>query len=285
MLSLSKEPLTLLMWKRSQQDETETYVITPRKLLSLLVGSYLLLIIVLLLFFYVTPLGTLLFNHEDRAMRQQIVEIYAQVEGLRDSLEASEFQLFEFKRVLEESSDTTFSVGPDPEMLAGSTAGADRNGAAGNLSGTRPDTPRGLLSNEIIFSSRFYLDAMAEFPKRFPLAGSVTRRFEASTGHYGIDIAAEDGTRVRALSSGVVLFSAHTINYGSVLVIQHADAYVSVYKHCKSLTKRKGDYVSQGDILGKVSDTGLISSGPHLHFELWRQGMPLNPEDYFNNLN
>lgn len=274
----------MLMWKRSQQDETETYVVAPRKLLGILAGSYILLIVLLFLFFFITPLGTLLFNYEDRAMRQQIVEIYGQVEGLRDSLEASEFQLAEFKRVLQESSDTTFSVGMQPSDIAGRSS-QQITGNASNIIDISGRQPRGLLSEEIIFSSRFYLDAMAEFPKRFPLSGSVSRRFEPSNRHYGIDIAAEEGTLVRSFSSGVVLFSGVTINYGSVVVVQHADAFVSIYKHCKSLTKRKGDFVSQGDIIGQVSDAGLISSGPHLHFELWRQGMPMNPEDYFNNLN
>lgn len=284
-VSPDKESLTILMWKRSQQDETETYIVRPRSLLGILAGSYLLLIVVFTLFFYLTPLGTLLFNQDDRAVRQEIVQIYGQVENLRDSLQASEYQLSEFKRVLAEGQDTTFSVGVNQASADGFSAQPQERGEVSRIVSTAAGQPRGLLNSEIIYSSRFYFDAIAEFPKRFPLAGSVSRRFEPSSGHYGIDIAAEEGSLVRAFSSGVVLFSGHTINYGSTVVIQHSDDFISIYKHCKSLTKRTGDFISQGDIICKVSDAGLISSGPHLHFELWQQGMPLNPEDYFNNLN
>lgn len=282
-ISLSKQQLTILLWEGSR-DHAETFLLVPRRLLGWLLASYAVLILVMCLIFYLTPLGTLLFNHEDRALREQVVEIYTRVDQLSDSLAASEYQLSEFKRALAEGIDTTFSITAVDQNLYRS---------ANSYNSGRPYRPeidpsrgvRGLLSDEIIFSNRMFFDATLEFPLRFPLGGSLTRRFDADNGHYGIDIAAEEGAPVRSFASGVVLFSGFTLNYGAVVMIQHQDAFVSVYKHCNSLTIKPGDFIGKGDVIGRVSDSGRLSSGPHLHLELWQNGLPLNPEDYFSNFN
>lgn len=282
-ISLSRQQLTILLWKGSK-DHAETFLLVPRKLLGGLLASYAAIILVMCLIFYFTPLGTILFNHEDRALREQVVEIYDRVDQLSDSLSASEYQLSEFKSALARGADTTFSI-----------TAVDQNlyRADNSYSFARPYRPeidpsggvRGLLSDEIIFSNRMFFDASLEFPIRFPLGGSLTRRFDAENGHYGIDIAAEDGEPVRAFASGVVVFSGFTLNYGAVIMIQHQDAFLSVYKHCNSLTTRTGDFIGKGDVIGRVSDSGRFSSGPHLHLELWQDGLALNPEDYFSNFN
>lgn len=282
-ISLSRQQLTILLWKGSK-DHAETFLLVPRKLLGGLLASYVVIILVMCLIFYFTPLGTIMFNHQDRALREQVLEIYERVDQLSDSLSASEYQLSEFKQALAEGIDTTFSIRTVDQNLYG----ADNSFSYGQSFQPEIDPSRGvrgLLSDEIIFSNRMFFDATLEFPLRFPLGGSLTRRFDADNGHYGIDIAAEEGAVVRTFASGVVLFSGFTINYGAVVMIQHQDAYVSVYKHCNSLTIRTGDFIGKGDVIGRVSDSGRFSSGPHLHLELWQNGMALNPEDYFSNFN
>ncbi len=283
-ISFSKRKLTILLWEGSTQENTETYQVVPRKLLGFFVVSHLLVLGLVFLFFFLTPLGTLLFNREDQAMRSQIVEIRERVHQLRDSLYANELQLSNFKRALIEGADTTFVTGFSDQQLDEIYGRQNSRTSVGGLAGTESYT-RGLEPEEIIFSNYHFFAGDLDFPNQFPLSGSLTRKFEPSNRHYGIDIAASEGSPVTAFSDGVVLFSGFTINYGHVVIIKHREGFVSVYKHCKNLAKVTGDFVTRGDVIGFVGDYGLVSSGPHLHFELWQNGIPHNPADYFQNIN
>ncbi len=283
-LSFSKRKLTILLWEGSTQEKTETYQLIPRKLTLWFVASHLIVLGIVFLFFFLTPLGTILFNREDQAMRAQIVDIRERVEALRDSLYANELQLANFKRALVEGADTTFVTGLSDQELEAFYGAQNEMAATGTMPSGAGFT-RGLEPEEIIFSNAHFFTGPLEFPNQFPLSGSVTRKFEPSNRHYGIDIAASEGSSVTAFADGIVLFSGFTINYGFVVIIQHSDGFVSVYKHCKNLAKQSGDFVTRGDVIGFVGDYGLVSSGPHLHFELWQDGLPLNPAEYFQNLN
>ena len=113
-----------------------------------------------------------------------------------------------------------------------------------------------------------------------PVEGMVTQSFDEKKRHYGTDIVAKANAKVAAVLDGVVVFTDWTIKTGYVIQVQHANDLLSVYKHNSVLLKKQGDYVRAGEVLGVVGNTGEESSGPHLHFELWRAGNPLNPEDF-----
>ncbi|MCH8567823.1 MAG: M23 family metallopeptidase [Balneolales bacterium] len=284
LLSVSKENLTVLLWKGSTHDETETYIIDPKRMLGIVIISHAVVVFIVFLFFYLTPLGTFLFNKDDQAIRNQILEVRDQVEVLRDSLIASEVQIANFKMALAAGIDTTFETRSTGFTPPAAVADPVQTQLPTSFSEMR-EPVRGLYSDEIIFSNTFFFSSILEFPVEFPLSGSVSRIFEPETGHFGIDIAAPTGTVIPAFAEGVIIFSGFTINYGNVVVLQHSDGYTSIYKHCENLTKEKGDFVSRGDIIGTVAGSGLISSGPHLHYELWHHGLPLDPSIYFSNFN
>jgi lipoprotein NlpD len=114
-----------------------------------------------------------------------------------------------------------------------------------------------------------------------PLAnGVITARFDESIRHYGIDLVAKQSANVSAVLSGVVIFSDWTMKTGYVIQVQHAGEFVSVYKHNSVLLKQQGDAVRVGEAIAVVGNTGEITTGPHLHFELWRGGKPVDPEKY-----
>ncbi len=113
-----------------------------------------------------------------------------------------------------------------------------------------------------------------------PVEGMITQSFDEKKRHYGTDIVAKANAKVAAVLDGVVVFTDWTIKTGYVIQVQHANDLLSVYKHNSTLLKKQGDYVRAGEVLGVVGNTGEESSGPHLHFELWRAGNPLNPEDF-----
>lgn len=113
-----------------------------------------------------------------------------------------------------------------------------------------------------------------------PLKGVVTDRFGVRSGHLGVDIAASDGTPVMSTLAGTVIFSEWTLQTGYVVAVQHDNQLVSIYKHNAQLLKQQGSRVKAGEAIAMVGNSGELSSGSHLHFELWYKGAPLNPENY-----
>lgn len=114
-----------------------------------------------------------------------------------------------------------------------------------------------------------------------PLNGSLSSGFNPSIGHYGIDIIAPKDEVVKAVQDGTVLMATYTTDGGHVIQIQHANNLISVYKHNSTLFKRVGEPVLAGESIAVVGNTGEETDGPHLHFELWQEGVPVDPGEYF----
>jgi murein DD-endopeptidase MepM/ murein hydrolase activator NlpD len=113
-----------------------------------------------------------------------------------------------------------------------------------------------------------------------PVQGILTRKFNPSEGHFGIDLVAEPDEVVKAALAGTVTMSTWTLETGYVIQVQHDNELISVYKHNASLLKSAGQKVEAGDAIAIVGNSGELTTGPHLHFELWHDRVPLNPLDY-----
>jgi len=113
-----------------------------------------------------------------------------------------------------------------------------------------------------------------------PLNGTVTNNFNPAESHYGVDVVAQRNEAVKATLDGTVILSSWTLETGYCITIQHSNNLVSVYKHNSVLLKKEGDYVKAGEVIAIIGETGMLSSGIHLHFELWFNGIPVNPRDY-----
>lgn len=113
-----------------------------------------------------------------------------------------------------------------------------------------------------------------------PTRGMVSDVFNIDKKHFGTDIAANPNESVLATMDGTVILSTYTAETGYLIEVQHSQDLVSVYKHCGSLLKREGDRVKGGEAIALVGNSGTLSTGPHLHFELWYKGRPVNPEKY-----
>jgi murein DD-endopeptidase MepM/ murein hydrolase activator NlpD len=115
-----------------------------------------------------------------------------------------------------------------------------------------------------------------------PLSGVVTSSYNANEGHLGVDVAAAKNEAIKAALDGTVIQSAWSLEYGYTLEIQHNNNLISIYKHNSAILKKSGERVSAGDVIAIIGNTGEITTGPHLHFELWYNGTPINPQDYIN---
>ena len=115
-----------------------------------------------------------------------------------------------------------------------------------------------------------------------PVLGEVTQKFNYKENHFAIDIAVDTGTPVKAISDGRVVLSEWTMETGHVIIIDHGDMLLSVYKHNSSLVKKQNELVAAGEVIALSGNQGTLTTGPHLHFELWKNGAPIDPEQFFN---
>lgn len=113
-----------------------------------------------------------------------------------------------------------------------------------------------------------------------PVKGIVSSHFSQKDKHYGTDIASNSKESILATLRGSVIFTGFDANVGYVMQIQHQNGFVSIYKHCALLLKNVGDDVRAGEVIALVGNTGQLTTGPHLHFELWYRGTPVDPEKF-----
>ena len=112
-----------------------------------------------------------------------------------------------------------------------------------------------------------------------PTNGFISKPFDPARGHNGNDYIIKENSPIFASAGGYVVFADYTPNYGYTIIINHQENYVTKYLHCSSLLKKEGDIVQQGELIALSGNSGTESSGPHLHFEIWKDGKPINPSE------
>jgi murein DD-endopeptidase MepM/ murein hydrolase activator NlpD len=122
------------------------------------------------------------------------------------------------------------------------------------------------------------------FPVIMPTEGYVTRTFNPNQRHFGIDIAGKIGTPVYAAAEGYVIFAGWTNEDGNLIILSHAGGFLTFYKHNQSLLRPANSFVKRGEPIALLGNSG-ISSGPHLHFEIWKDGVPVDPARYVMKFN
>ncbi|HNW75004.1 MAG: M23 family metallopeptidase [Bacteroidales bacterium] len=113
-----------------------------------------------------------------------------------------------------------------------------------------------------------------------PVKGIITNKFDPARNHLGIDVVSKQNEAVKAVLDGTVILAAWTVETGYVIMVSHSGNVVSTYKHNSALLKKSGDYVKAGEPIAIIGQTGELVTGPHLHFELWNDGNPVNPQEY-----
>ena len=130
-----------------------------------------------------------------------------------------------------------------------------------------------LTKNELVIENKMFVS---------PVKGQITQKFDPLNNHFALDILVDTGTPVKSILEGKVIFSEWSIDTGHVLIIDHGDDIISVYKHNSKVLKTQNNFVKAGEVIAYSGNQGTLSTGPHLHFELWKNGTPVNPEPLFN---
>ena len=141
---------------------------------------------------------------------------------------------------------------------------------------------RKIVEKEDRFNALDPITKKVDFVLFSPVIGKVTSGFDFGSKHFGIDVALPLKTPVKAVAGGTVVFAEWTVQTGFVVILKHTFGLISVYKHNDSGLIKQGDLIEPGQVIAFSGSTGELTSGPHLHFELWREGNPINPLDYIN---
>ena len=137
----------------------------------------------------------------------------------------------------------------------------------------RDGQDRSLLNTSVRLEQLFFVA---------PVSGEISARFMADKNHYGVDVLAPKNTAVKSALDGYVFFSDWTLETGNTIGVQHSNNIITFYKHNSSLLKEVGSFVNAGEAIAIIGNTGTLSDGPHLHFELWYNGKAVNPQDYIS---
>ena len=115
-----------------------------------------------------------------------------------------------------------------------------------------------------------------------PAQGNLSQAYDPANKHYAVDIVLKENDPIKAVAEGTVIFSEWTSGTGHVIIIEHPFGLISAYKHNASLSKQQGDFVKPGEVIATAGNTGEFTTGWHLHFELWSDGYPMNPENFID---
>jgi murein DD-endopeptidase MepM/ murein hydrolase activator NlpD len=290
LLGRTRSSCTVIVLDEESMDQPEQYRLHPRRLLVGLVTMSLLAAVALVLFLIYTPARTIVFGPDAEEVRQTARLNSIRTAALEDSLLAQYQYITQLRAIITGETEP----GPEPGELPDDPVPAQLDTYSESSREARSndwaDHQQPALSFRRLVSTGAakpdpapadaYL-ASLRFPTAPPLAGFLARGFDAASGHYAVDIAVEEGTPVRAVGDGYVIFADWTHDGGYVISVQHADGFLSVYKHNSRLLKRVGDRVRSREAVALSGNTGEITTGPHLHFELWQNGLAQDPQAYF----
>ncbi|MDY5968465.1 MAG: M23 family metallopeptidase [Bacteroidales bacterium] len=274
--------------------EKFSFQLTGMNLFVTVGAAIIVLILLTALLIAFTPLRELIPGYSNTRVTKQAYQNALVIDSLEQELANQERQLADIKAIM---------MGQNPDDLRRDSSKSNQENkvvpkvAAGDYHRSKDDS---LLRVEVEREDQYSVrpvkkenekkihhvppTAVQEIPQLFftPVKGKVIALFDAKTKHYGVDIAGAGGEAVKATMSGTVIFSGFTVETGYVIALQHAGGYISVYKHNSALLRRMGDVVHAGEPIAFIGNSGELTSGPHLHFELWMNGVAVNPLQYIS---
>lgn len=232
-----------------------------------------------------TPLKEYIPGYPDVKQKKELYKLNKTIDSLIVDVKVKSVYLENIKRIIENKPPLTkdsimaskkivdYDTIEDIKSKQDSLLRASfENQAKFNLFFPETEAPNIISGNVLIQSQNFFK----------PLDGIITSPFNAMEKHYGIDIVASHNEAVKAVLDGTVIISSWTLETGYVILLQHKGNILSVYKHCATLLKQEGELVKAGEPIAIAGNSGEDTSGPHLHFELWYNGSPVNPVNYIN---
>jgi murein DD-endopeptidase MepM/ murein hydrolase activator NlpD len=262
-------------------EEVTSFKLTRMNVYVLISSILVIVVLIILAAIIYTPLKEYIPGYADVNLRRDVMELKLRGDSLERVLHSNSLYLQNIKQVISgqvsvgEMSDTAISSKPtDYDSI-------NLDKVSSSEKEFRKDVEkeeRFTVSNtSSLVKNKTNVKAFHFFQ---PIKGYITEPFDLTEQHFGVDIVAPVNEPIKATLDGIVIFAVWTAETGYVIAIQHNNNLISLYKHNSVLLKEEGNYVKAGDVIAIIGNTGEFTSGPHLHFELWYNGIPLNPEDY-----
>lgn len=227
-----------------------------------------------------TPLKYYLPGVGSLDVRSQLIEIEMLTDSITSELDKRNYWLTSFQKALSGELDSTFFI--NDSLHYNEIDHAIIKELSQNEKDFKETVKEELAIAELTDKVNVNTVAVSNQLLKFisPTAGVVIAEFDKTNAHFGIDIAAKENEEVKSVESGMVVSSSWNPETGNVIIIQHSNNALSFYKHNSKLLKKVGSFVRKGEVIALVGNTGKLSDGPHLHFELWQNGKAVNPLDF-----
>jgi murein DD-endopeptidase MepM/ murein hydrolase activator NlpD len=223
-----------------------------------------------------TPLREYIPGYSSTSLKQRATDLTFKTDSLQQVININESYLASIRKVLSGDVKTVdFNKDSILELANRTPGGVD-------LAPSREDS---LLREKVLQEDKYnpLADPGAVKIVLFPPAkGTVSEGYNPKVKHYAIDIVTAKDAPIKATADGTVIFAEWTAETGYVIILEHRNNLISVYKHNASLAKEQGELVKAGEVIATAGNTGELSTGPHLHFELWSEGYPINPANFID---
>lgn len=223
-----------------------------------------------------TPLREYIPGYSSTALKKQAVELSFKTDSLQQVLFFNEQYYSSIKKVLQ-GDVSALDFNRDSIIEA-----AKLDPSEVDLNPTKEDS---LLREKVDKEDKYNLfekDNTRNFVLFPPVQGTISEAYNSKNKHYAVDIIVAENTPIKAAADGTVIFAEWTTETGFVVILEHANNLLSVYKHNASVIKNQGDLVQAGEVIATAGNTGELTTGPHLHFELWSDGYPINPTNFID---
>jgi murein DD-endopeptidase MepM/ murein hydrolase activator NlpD len=282
-----KDNYRLVIMNKDTFEEVGSYNLSLLNVYVLLSTLAVVVTVVVVLAISFTPLRRLVPGYANGAGPQEMAQLNNDLDSLTQLAKAQERYNEGFRRMLvgevqyepEERPQTNRdagSIGPEigrseaEEQLRQEVEMEDIRDAT---AAEQPSAPVNISPRDIPLEQMYF---------SAPIGGTVSAPFDKEKNHLGVDVIAPKNTPVKTVMDGWVIFSDWTLETGNTIAIQHTNNIVTFYKHNSALLKKTGNYVKAGEAIAIIGNTGELTDGPHLHFELWHSGKPVNPMDFVN---
>jgi murein DD-endopeptidase MepM/ murein hydrolase activator NlpD len=224
-----------------------------------------------------TPIKEIIPGYASTKMRKQAAENAFRLDSLLDAYRQSNQQLSAIRKVLIGEVDIAeikeYAINLDTQNIVNLS----------NLKRSKQDSLlRSLVEQEDKYSVALTSGSKVDFVLYPPAIGNLSQAYDPVDKHYAVDIVLNENAPIKAVAEGTVIFSEWTADTGYVIIIEHPYGLLSAYKHNARLSKFQGETVAAGEVIATAGNTGKYSTGYHLHFELWSDGFPMNPENFID---
>lgn len=222
-----------------------------------------------------TPLREFIPGYASNKLKRDATELAIKSDSLAFALKNNEAYIASIKKVL--TGDLEYAKFNKDSILVSKS----ETPQAEDLQPTEADLQ---LRAEVEREDKYNLFEKAQSKENIilfpPIKGLITGKFSSRNKHFAVDIASTKNTPIKAILNGTIVFADWTPSSGNVIVLRHNNGFISVYKNLASLTTSQGDVVKTGEAIALAGATGLESDGIHLHFELWKDGYPIDPTQF-----